>query len=86
MAGYHLKEPTRGVYGELSKIYEEVEELRDANEQSAKLMVLQELSDILGAVDGYLRKHYPNISIYDLWTMTKITKRAFESGQRTPKE
>ncbi len=37
MAGYHLTEPKRGVFGELSKVYEEIDELHDAEEQGATL-------------------------------------------------
>lgn len=35
---YHVKEIPRGVYGEISKIVEEVQELQDAEEQGARLM------------------------------------------------
>ena len=86
MAGYHLTEPTRGEYGELSKVYEEIDELRDAEAQGAKLMVLQELSDVIGAIEGYLRIHHGSITIDDLIVMKEITKRAFQSGARKPKE
>lgn len=85
MAGYHLTEPTRGEFGELSKVLEEVEELMDADSQNAKLMVLQELSDMIGAIEGYLKKHHPSITLQDLIIMKDITARAFESGARTPK-
>lgn len=85
MAGYHLSEPTRGEFGELSKVFEELEELIDADAQNAKLMVLQELSDVLGAIEGYLNKHHPSITLQDLIIMKDITKRAFESGARKAK-
>lgn len=80
--GYHLREFDRGVYGESSKILEEVLELQDAEEQNARIMGLHELSDILGAIYGYLRKHYPDMKFEDLITMANITRRAFESGHR----
>lgn len=82
MAGYHLTEPTRGEFGELSKILEEIEELIDADAQNANLMVLQELSDVIGAIEGYLKKHHPSITLQDLIIMKDITKRVFESGVR----
>jgi hypothetical protein len=87
MAGYHLTEIPVGEYGELTKIIEELQELIDADEQGAKLMVLQELSDLIGAIDGYLLKHFNGqFSIADLEKMASITKRAFESGARKAKE
>lgn len=82
MAGYHLREITKGVLGESSKILEEVHELMDAEDQQCKIMALVELSDLLGAIDLYLKKNYPDMTLEDLQIMAKITKRAFESGQR----
>ncbi|NIQ15865.1 MAG: hypothetical protein GTO02_16160 [Candidatus Dadabacteria bacterium] len=83
MAGYHLEQIPRGEYGEISKIIEEASELKDAMEQGQKLMCLIELSDILGAIEGYLEKHYQGkITVTDLFNMAAATKRAFESGQR----
>lgn len=86
MAGYHLTEPKRGVFGELSKVYEEIDELHDAEEQGATLMLIQELSDVIGAIEGYLKKHHPSITLDDLIKMKNITKRAFKSGARSPRE
>lgn len=83
MAGYHLEEIPRGEYGEISKILEESAELKDAMEQGNKLMCLIELSDILGAIDGYLDKYYGDkMTIDNLITMAFTTKRAFSSGHR----
>ncbi len=79
---YHLKEIPKGVYGESSKILEEVLELQDAEAQDAKIMALAELSDILGAIDGYIERHYPDISMDDLYIMAVLTARAFKSGHR----
>lgn len=84
-AGYHLVEPKRGTFGELSKIYEEIDELKDAENQDATLMLLQELSDVIGAIEGYLAKHHPTIKINDLIKMKDITRRVFESGCRVSK-
>ena len=83
-AGYHMEEIPRGVYGELSKVIEEAAELKDAMEQGNKLMVLIELSDIIGAIDGYLDKYYTgrSMTIDNLITMAFTTKRVFESGYR----
>lgn len=80
--GYHLKEIPRGVFGEFEKIEEEVAELKDALEQNNRIMALVELSDLLGAIDGFLDKHFSGFSLDDLLTMSEATKRAFEDGTR----
>lgn len=80
--GYHIKQFDRGAYGESSKILEEVQELQDAEAQGARVMALHELADIIGAVDGYRAKHFPDISFDDIVKMFHITKRVFESGRR----
>ncbi len=82
VGGYHLTAIPRGVYGESSKILEEVLELQDAEKQGARIMALHELSDIIGSVVGYLNNHYPDMKFEDLVKMTNITTRAFESGAR----
>lgn len=83
MAGYHLTEIPRGEYGKLSKVIEEAMELKDAMEQGNKIMCLIELSDILGAIEGYLKMEYGNkIMLGHLEIMNAATKRAFESGHR----
>lgn len=80
--GYHIDNIMPGIYGEINKIEEEVNELKDARSQGCKIMELVELSDIIGAIEGYLEKAHPAITIYDLITMSKITRRAFLSGER----
>ena len=83
MAGYHLATIERGDYGQLSKIKEEVMEALDANLQNNPLMVLIELSDIIGAIEGFLDNHFEGkITLEDLITMAHATKRAFQSGTR----
>lgn len=82
-AGYHLEEIPRGTYGEISKILEEAAELKDAMEQANKVMVIIELSDLVGAIDGYMEKYYGDkLTIDNLITMAFATKRAFTSGHR----
>jgi len=81
--GYHLTDIPKGEYGQLSKVIEEALELKDAMEQGQKIMCLVELSDILGAIEGYLEKHYGDtVTVTDLFNMSNATKRAFETGQR----
>ena len=64
----------RRVYGEISKIVEEVLELQDANEQQAEVMVINELADIIGAIEGFW------IDI-----IRQLRSRAFKSGHRSTK-
>lgn len=49
--GFHKREIKKSVYGELSKIQEELEEAFDAEEQGQDLMLLIELSDMVGAIE-----------------------------------
>ena len=81
--GYHINPIKRGVFGEPSKIREETEEFLDAIEQDCEIMALVELSDLVGAISGYLAKHHPSLDIRDLHGMSQITSRAFKSGART---
>lgn len=80
--GYHRTEIKKGVLGEFSKITEEYLELQDAHDQGAKVMLLCELSDLVGAIDWYLKNHYPNVTIDDIIKFSKMTQNAFERGDR----
>ena len=82
MAGYHLAEIPRGEFGELSKIAEELAEIQDAVDQKCVIMELCELSDLYGAVRGYLSKYHPDVTMHDLEAMANITGRTFASGGR----
>lgn len=82
MAGYHIAKIEKGVLGTSSKIKEELEELFDAENQKIKIMVLVELSDIIGAIESYLEINYTDITLEDLKRMSDVTKRAFKSGHR----
>lgn len=82
---YHLAVIPRGVFGDSSKILEEVLELQDAEAQGASIMALNELADIVGAVEGYLAKHHPYYHLDDLLKMKELTTRAFLSGARKDK-
>jgi len=79
--GYHLYNIPKGELGERSKIVEEFKEWQDACEQHCKIMELVELSDLVGAIELYVNKHY-NLTIDDLIKMKEITERAFENGRR----
>lgn len=79
--GYRTREIAKGEVGEFSKIVEEYEELVDAHQQGAKIMVLCELSDLYGAIDAYVRRHH-GLTIEDVAVMARLTKEAFEEGRR----
>ncbi len=78
--GYHINEIERGEFGEFSKIREEFLECEDALQQGNKVMLLVELSDLIGAIEGYCSKY--NLKLDDLLKMKEATKRAFKDGTR----
>ena len=80
--GYHTREFEKGVYGEPSKIKEELEEFLDACDQNAKLLILCELADMYGAMSGYVEKHFPGMTMADIEIMAKMTTSAFKEGKR----
>jgi hypothetical protein len=81
--GYHLVDIPRGELGELSKIREELDELTDAMAQGSRIMAMVELADMMGAVQAFMAKHLPGVTMEDLLTFSDITKRAFVNGRRT---
>ena len=80
--GYHLRKIKKGTFGEISKIEEELDELKEALEQDNKIMAMCELSDVYGSLEGYLEKHFPDLTMEDLKTMSDATIRAFKDGDR----
>ena len=82
MAGYHLREIKRGVFGEASKITEEHEEFLESLEQQNPVMALVELSDLIGAIEAYVVRHH-KISLDELINMKNATQRAFTNGSRS---
>lgn len=84
MSGYHTISIMRGEFGEFSKIIEEAIEAEDAYKTNNPVMLLQELSDLLGAIEGFTVAKY-NITLDDLRVMTAVTKKVFEEGHRTPR-
>lgn len=80
--GYHIAQIQRGKFGEASKILEEADEFADATDQKVVLMQLIELSDMVGAIKGFLAKHHPSITIHDLDDMAVVTDRVFANGHR----
>lgn len=80
--GYHKKSIPKGTAGEISKIEEELEELKDAYYQNNKIMTLVELSDICGAIILFLKSKFPDITIGDVLKMSVATNSSFEDGSR----
>lgn len=81
-SGYHVTDIKKGVLGSSSKIQEELDELIDAELQKNKILALNELSDIIGAIDAYLSQNFSEISLNDLIKMSNATKSAFSQGVR----
>lgn len=80
--GYHINSISKGVYGEFSKIQEEVDELEDAIQQKAKILQIVEICDLYGAIQGYLEKYHPGITMDDVRKMSELTHLAFLDGSR----
>jgi hypothetical protein len=78
--GYHMVAIKKGEMGRLSKIQEELDELKDAEEQGVRILVGCELADLYGAMEAYAAKW--GLSMHDLCDMAKLTKFAFEKGYR----
>lgn len=85
MGGYHVADIPQGQYGEASKIEEELHEFKDSLDQGCHIMALVELSDMIGAIEAWLDRYHPTITLDDLKEMSAITKRAFLSGHRVKK-
>lgn len=80
--GYHIASIKKGDLGRISKIQEELDELKDAEDQNCKIMMLLELSDLYGAIVYYLEENFPDMQMEDLEKMSYITGRAFLNGER----
>ena len=80
MSGYHVTDIQKGKLGTISKIQEELDELKDAENQGSKIMTMVELSDLYGAIEEYCTQQ--NITMEDLKIFSDITKRAFKNGRR----
>jgi len=78
--GYHARKIAKGELGKISKIQEELDELRDAEEQGVRILVACELADMFGALRDYAEKW--GYSMEDLRAMATLTKAAFEKGYR----
>ncbi len=70
MSDWHIRKIPKGTYGELSKITEELEEALDSEERGQILMLMFELSDIIGAAGGVAAKY--GMKLDDLVTFSKL--------------
>lgn len=77
---FHKREIPRGVYGELSKIKEELEEAYDAEEQKQDLMLLIELADIVGAAAGVSEKY--GMSLDQLVAFAKLRSQVAQEENK----
>lgn len=80
--GYHIDDIPKGELGQATKILEEVLEFMDAHKQGVAIMELVELSDLVGAVEAFLKEKHPSISFHDVREMQRVTERAFRVGAR----
>lgn len=79
--GYHKTQIEKGILGEYSKIKEEIQELDDAYQQEAKVLIICELCDLIGSIEAYSKTQF-NLSLDDLIKMKDMTKSSFEEGKR----
>jgi hypothetical protein len=83
---FHKVPIQKGVFGELSKIKEELDEAFDAEKQGNDLMLLIELSDIVGAVEGVSKKY--GFTIEQLLTFSRLRSEVaiFEENMEKEKK
>lgn len=78
--GYHKKQIKRGELGKFSKIREEFEELSDAVDQNNPVLIICELTDLIGSIESYARAY--NLTLEHLIKFSNCTKEAFLEGKR----
>lgn len=71
---WHNRPIKKGIYGEFSKVEEEVDEAREALEQNNHLMYLIELSDVIGAIEKIAENH--GLTLEDLINFSKKVKES----------
>lgn len=82
-SGYHFEIIPKYEIGSSGKILEELYEFIDALIQNNKIMSLVELSDLYGAIEFYIKKNHPDMTMDDLKKMNEATKNAFLNGRRS---
>lgn len=78
--GYHKKPIEKGTIGHFSKIKEEFQEAEDAFEQNDEVLIICELSDMVGAIEEYIKRW--NLDLISLKKFSDKTKSAFKEGKR----
>jgi hypothetical protein len=78
--GYHTVKIAKGELGKSSKIQEELDELRDAEKQKVKILILCELADLYGALRACAWSY--GLEMEDLRRMATLTDSAFKDGER----
>jgi phosphoribosyl-ATP pyrophosphohydrolase len=78
--GYHKVHIEKGQLGQFSKIREEFEELQDAVLQDNPVLIICELTDLIGSIEAYAHKY--NLELKDLIQFSDCTKEAFKEGKR----
>lgn len=78
--GYHKRKIVKGNLGYTTKIQEELDELKDAEEQGNKILAICELADIYGALKA--RAEMYGLTMQDLQVMAHATADAFREGER----
>lgn len=78
--GYHTRDIDKGLIGHFSKIREEFEEAEDAFKQNDEILILCELSDMVGAIEEYVKRW--NMDLTSLKKFSDKTKTAFNEGKR----
>ena len=87
---YTISGPGEGTssIGELSRIQQELTELSEVSNALQqepcvrRILMGLKAADLLGALDQFLKKHLPGVSMTDLRHFSSITSRAFQNGQR----
>lgn len=79
--GYHIEKIEKGEIGKFSKIKEEFEELEDAFNQGDKILQICELTDLIGAIEFYIKNNF-NLTIEDLKKFSDKTISAFKENKR----
>ena len=74
---YHTINIPKGEIGKISKIEEELLELKDAENQNSKIMIMIELCDLYGSIEEYAKNF--NLTMEDLKKFSDITKRAIKN-------
>lgn len=78
-SGYHLTPIPKGMLGEISKIDEELAELKDAITQGDKILSIIELSDLYGAIQFFAQSTF-GLEMDDLKNFSDKTIKVKSNG------